>query len=90
MPRTQRPIAISITPDLLQLAKQRAKDLGFENSFSAYVKWLITEDLKPESPGRDGQSKKEGKVSGLPVTNSSSSAVSSGATRKTKQKKKAA
>ena len=37
---------ISIDPELLELGLERAKQLGFRNSFSAYVQLLIENDAK--------------------------------------------
>lgn len=37
---------ISIDPELLELGLERAKQLGFRNSFSAYVQLLIENDSK--------------------------------------------
>ena len=38
--------SVSIRKDLYQRAEARAKELGFENSFSAYVSKLITDDTE--------------------------------------------
>lgn len=46
MPRTHATVAISLHPDLREEARQRAQELGFGNSFSAYVAKLIAEDIR--------------------------------------------
>lgn len=38
--------SISLKPELVDWAEVRAAELGFENSFSAYVAWLIQRDRK--------------------------------------------
>lgn len=46
MPRTHATVAISLHPELREDARQRAQQLGFGNSFSAYVAKLIAEDIR--------------------------------------------
>jgi len=46
MSREYQNVSLSIEPELLERARQRARKLGFKNSFSAYVQLLIEEDLK--------------------------------------------
>lgn len=53
MTRVTKNISISLDPELLAQAKKRAKLYGFENSFSAYVAFLIKEDLGTEIEGQD-------------------------------------
>lgn len=45
MSRTHKTVSISLTPELIELAKNRAIELGFKNSFSAYVAKLVEEDV---------------------------------------------
>lgn len=51
MPRKHQNVSVSITPELHKRALERAEDLGFGNSFSAYVQKLIKEDLGEQVPG---------------------------------------
>lgn len=52
MPRKHKQVSISITPELLKRAHARAEQMGFGNSFSAYVAKLIRNDLAGDSePG---------------------------------------
>jgi hypothetical protein len=44
--------SLSIDPETLKLAKDRAKKLGFRNSFSAYIVKLISDDLKEDETGK--------------------------------------
>jgi hypothetical protein len=53
MPRTHATVAISLHPDLREEARQRAQELGFGNSFSAYVARLIAEDVRKADTLRD-------------------------------------
>lgn len=46
MPPGTKKTSISLDPDLEQRAKQRAEQLGFKYSFSAYVASLIRDDIK--------------------------------------------
>lgn len=48
MPTGYHKTSISLEPGLAARADARAKRLGFENSFSAYVQRLIREDLEHE------------------------------------------
>lgn len=45
--------SLSLAPDFLEQAKARARELGFENSFSAYVAKLIRDDLRVSSRAKD-------------------------------------
>ena len=53
MPRTHATVAISLHPDLREEARQRAQELGFGNSFSAYVAKLIAEDIRGAEAARE-------------------------------------
>lgn len=53
MPRIHATVAISLHPDLREEARQRAQELGFGNSFSAYVARLIAEDVRKADTLRD-------------------------------------
>lgn len=46
MPTRYVKTSISLAPDIVKQAEERAKELGFENSFSAYIQKLIREDLE--------------------------------------------
>lgn len=50
MSRTHKTVAISLRPELQADALARAKELGFQNSFSAYVAKLIADDLASQQP----------------------------------------
>lgn len=50
MPRTHKTFAISLHPKLREAALVRATELGFQNSFSAYVAKLIGEDVRNHAP----------------------------------------
>lgn len=56
MSRTHETVAISLHPELRDEARQRAAQLGFGNSFSAYVAKLIAEDLRRADTLRDALS----------------------------------
>lgn len=58
MPRTQKPVAISIDPELHIRAKARAKGMGFKHSFSAYVQKLIEEDVEAFEAAQSKRQKK--------------------------------
>ena len=53
MPRTHATVAISLHPELREEARQRAQELGFGNSFSAYVAKLIAEDIRGAEAARE-------------------------------------
>lgn len=53
MSRTHATVAISLLPELRDEARQRAEELGFGNSFSAYIARLIAEDLRQADSLRD-------------------------------------
>ena len=43
--RTHKKVSVSFQPGQHPAAKARAKELGFKNSFSAYVQKLIDDDI---------------------------------------------
>ncbi len=45
MKRTTEKISVSFQKDVLRKATERAKQLGFINSFSAYLQKLVSDDL---------------------------------------------
>lgn len=45
MPPGYHKTSISLSPEVATAAAKRARELGFENSFSAYIQKLIREDL---------------------------------------------
>lgn len=45
MPPEYERTTITVRSDLMNLAKRRAAELGFENSFSAYISYLAKKDL---------------------------------------------
>lgn len=51
MNRITKNISISLDPTLLEQAKKRAAIYGFKHSFSAYIAFLINEDLDSEVEG---------------------------------------
>lgn len=51
MNRITKNISISLDPTLLEQAKKRAALYGFKHSFSAYIAFLINEDLDSEVDG---------------------------------------
>lgn len=57
MPTRYHKTSISLAPEIAKLAEERAKELGFENSFSAYIQKLIREDLEREATSTTAPSK---------------------------------
>jgi hypothetical protein len=48
--KTKKPIpmkrtSITLNSDVMSVGKTKAANRGFENSFSAYVAWLIKKDI---------------------------------------------
>lgn len=52
--RTHQKISVSFRPEQVKPMKARAKELGFSNSFSAYIQKLIDEDLARGGSGEGG------------------------------------
>lgn len=53
MSRIHQTVAISLHPELRAAAQGRAEELGFRNSFSAYVAKLIAEDVRQADSAKD-------------------------------------
>jgi hypothetical protein len=72
MPPTKK-TSISIDPTLAARALRRAAQLGFQNSFSAYVAKLIREDLERNPPDKTYHPAAHGRAIALNETRESSS-----------------